>query len=131
MHLRIRTITFDCREPLPISEFWSHATGFQPDPENPNLPDDDEALLLNPSPGGPNLLFIKVPESKSAKNRVHLDLEPNGVTRDEMVEDLLRNGASVASDHRRPDGTGWAVLFDPESNELCVERSVAERGAGG
>ncbi len=68
-----------------------------------------------------------MPEPKSVKNRVHLDLMPIDHSRDEEVERLLALGATLVADHRRPDGTGWAVLTDPESNEFCVERSAAER----
>jgi hypothetical protein len=50
--------------------------------------------------------------------------------RDEEVERLLALGATLVADHRRPDGSGWAVLADPGRNELCVERSAAERAAG-
>jgi predicted enzyme related to lactoylglutathione lyase len=38
-------------------------------------------------------------------------------------------GASLVADHRRPDGTGWALMADPEGNEFCVERSMEERAA--
>jgi Glyoxalase-like domain len=75
------------------------------------------------------LLFEKLPEAKSAKNRIHLDLQPVGRTRDEEVERILALGATLVADHRRPDGTGWAVLADPEGNEFCVERSAAEKAA--
>jgi hypothetical protein len=72
-----------------------------------------------------------VPEGKTAKNRVHLDLEPSGSTRDEQVEQALALGATLVGDHRKPDGSGWVTLADPEGNELCIERSSAERPAPG
>jgi hypothetical protein len=77
--------------------------------------------------GEPNLLFIPVPESKTAKNRLHLDLQPT-IPREEEVYRLLRLGATLVDDRREVDGTGWAVMADPEGNEFCVERSKAERG---
>jgi predicted enzyme related to lactoylglutathione lyase len=80
--------------------------------------------------GQPNLLFIKVPEGKTVKNRVHLDLMPTQHTRDQEVARLLQLGATMVADRRRPDGTGWVVLADPEGNEFCVERSAPERTAG-
>lgn len=64
------------------------------------------------------------------KNRVHLDLQPQDRTRDEEVERLLALGATLQGDHRRPDGTGWVTLHDPEGNEFCVERSAGERAKG-
>jgi Glyoxalase-like domain len=125
-----RNITFDCADPYLLVGFWSQLTGYQEDPENPNEPDDPEGYLAGPG-GQPGLLFIKVPEPKTVKNRVHLDLVPVDGTRDEEVERLLGIGATLVADHRRPDGTGWVVLADPEGNELCIERSAAERAATG
>jgi Glyoxalase-like domain len=128
MTARVRNITFDCADPFALAGFWGEVTGYREDPEDPNHPDDPEALLVGPD-GQPNLLFITVPEPKAVKNRVHLDLQPTDRRRDEEVERLLALGATLVADHRRPDGTGWAVLADPEGNELCVERSAAERAA--
>jgi predicted enzyme related to lactoylglutathione lyase len=128
MTARARNITFDCADPYKLVGFWSQVTGFEEDPEDPNLPEDQEAVLLGQD-GHPNLLFITVPEAKTVKNRVHLDLMPTDRTRDEEVERLLGLGATLVADHRRPDGGGWAVLADPEGNEFCVERSAAERAA--
>jgi hypothetical protein len=125
-----RNITFDCADPYLLAGFWSQVTGYQEDPENPNGPDDPEGYLARPD-GQPGLLFIKVPEPKTVKNRVHLDLVPTDTTRDEEVERLLGIGAALVADHRRSDGTGWVVLADPEGNELCIERSAAERAATG
>jgi Glyoxalase-like domain len=86
-------------------------------------------LLFAPG-DGPRLLFIRVPEGKAAKNRLHLDLQPD-IPRDEEVERLLGLGATMVLDMRQPDGRGWAQLADPEGNEFCVERSAAERKALG
>ncbi|SDM97415.1 hypothetical protein SAMN04489726_4273 [Allokutzneria albata] len=122
----IRHITFDCADPYALAGFWSRATGWPISPDDE--PGDDEVLLE--SSGSPGLLFIRVPEPKSAKNRVHLDLRPSGRTRDEQVEWLLGIGATVHDDQRRPDGTGWVTMADPEGNEFCVERSAAERASG-
>ena len=47
------------------------------------------------------------------------------------MERLLGIGATLVADHRRPDGTGWVVLADPEGHEFCVERSAADRAASG
>lgn len=59
--------------------------------------------------------------------RVHLDIMPTERTRDAEVEHLKALGATVHEDHRRPDGTGWVTMADPEGNLFCVERSEAER----
>jgi predicted enzyme related to lactoylglutathione lyase len=73
------------------------------------------------------VLFIGVPEGKTVKNRLHIDLMPTDRTRDEEVERLLAAGGRIHEDHRRDDGTGWVTMLDPEGNEFCVERSQAER----
>ena len=130
MTSRPRNITFDCADAWLLVNFWSQVTGYQEDPENPNQPGDPEQYLAGLD-GQPGLLFIPVPEPKTVKNRVHLDLVPIDRTRDEEVERLLGIGAALVADHRRPDGTGWVVLADPEGNELCIERSAAERAATG
>ena len=73
MTVRIRTITFDCRDPYLLAGFWSQVTGYREDPDDTNHPDDPEGLLVAPD-GSANLLFMRVPEAKQVKNRVHLDL---------------------------------------------------------
>jgi hypothetical protein len=77
------------------------------------------------------VLFIEVPEGKSVKNRLHLDLRPRADLRDTEIERLVAHGATVAGDHRGKygPGTGWVTLADPEGNEFCVLRSEAEAEA--
>ncbi|NUT53619.1 MAG: VOC family protein [Saccharothrix sp.] len=122
----VRHITIDCHDPYALAQFWSRVTG-QPLSDD-DSPGDPEAFIALPE--GPGLLFERVPEAKTVKNRVHLDVQPD-TTRDGEVERLLGLGASLVSDMRRPDGTGWVVLADPEGNEFCVERSAAERSDQG
>jgi hypothetical protein len=74
------------------------------------------------------MLFIPVPEGKTVKNRLHLDVSPVDRTRDEEVARLIGLGATQIDDRRSADGAGWVVLADPEGNEFCVERSDAEHG---
>ena len=126
MAVRIKSITFDCADPYRLAQFWLRLTGFSEDPDNGNAPDDPEALLLSPD-GSLALLFIAVPEPNHVKNRVHLDLVPLTSRPDEEVDQLLRIGARLVGDQRRPDSGGWVVLSDPEGNEFCIERSDAER----
>jgi predicted enzyme related to lactoylglutathione lyase len=120
----IRTITVDCADVGVVGRFWETILGWPLEVE----PDGSDALLENPA-DGPNMLFQRVPEPKRVKNRVHLDLGPTDHTRDEEVARLQAAGATVVGDHRKPDGTGWVVMADPEGNEFCVERSDAERGS--
>jgi hypothetical protein len=122
----IRSITVDCADPYRQALFWSEVTGWQEDPEDPNRPGDPEGRIV--SGHAISLLFIPVPEGKAVKNRMHLDLTPTARSRDEEIARLLAVGASLTDDQRRPDGTGWVVMTDPEGNEFCIERSAQERG---
>jgi hypothetical protein len=135
MTVRIRTITFDCADPYLLVGFWSQLTGYQEEPGNPNFPDDLEGLLVAPD-GSASLLFIKVPENKAVKNRVHLDLAPpvappgapvavTADARDSEVQRAVGLGATIVADHRREDRTGFVVLADPEGNEFCIERGIS------
>ncbi len=119
-------ITFDCADAYTLAQFWSQVF------ERP-LHDDDnpgDPMALIEFEAGPGVLFIGVPEGKTVKNRLHLDLMPTDRTRDEEVERLLAVGARIHEDHRHDDGTGWVTMLDPEGNEFCVERSQAERAGG-
>ncbi|MFD7626799.1 VOC family protein [Streptomyces sp. NPDC059851] len=120
MYPSIRTITFDCTgDPYDLGLFWSRVLG-RPLADD-DKPGDPEAIIKDPA-GGPTMLFVRVPEGKTAKNRIHLDLQPAGRTRDEEVQRIRDLGARVITDQTRPDGGGWVVLADPEGNEFCVER---------
>ncbi|TYB97316.1 VOC family protein [Micromonospora sp. WP24] len=125
MSARIHNISIDCRDTYALAGFWAQVFDCPRQPDD--FPGDPEAMLL--PPGGPEVLFLAVPEGKVVKNRLHLDLEPADRTRDEEVERLLGLGATQVADHRRPDGSGWVLLADPEGNEFCVVRSAAERAA--
>ena len=120
----LRHVTVDCMEPYELGSFWSRVTGWPLSGED--RPGDDEALLVAPAPV-PGVLFVRVPEAKTVKNRLHLDWVPDERTRDEEVDRLVALGAKLHEDHRTPDGAGWVTLQDPEGNEFCVERSAAER----
>ncbi|HET9648941.1 MAG TPA: VOC family protein [Microlunatus sp.] len=124
----ISHLTIDAHHPYALSRWWSGVLDFHEDPDDPNLPEHDECMIVSPD-GGTRLLFIAVPDEKSVKNRLHLDLRPTEGTRDEELQRLLAAGAQVFDDLRRPDGLGWVVLTDPEGNEFCILRSAAEIGA--
>ncbi|MBC9716365.1 VOC family protein [Streptomyces sp. TRM66268-LWL] len=121
MTSRIRHITIDSHNPYSQAQFWAEALGGKlSDEDNPG---DPEAIVEH---AGDTILFVTVPEGKTIKNRVHLDIQPTDRTRDEEVERLIALGATLASDMRRPNGRGWQTLCDPEGNEFCVEPSQAE-----
>jgi predicted enzyme related to lactoylglutathione lyase len=121
----IRHVTVDSVDPHALAGFWAEAlNGSRADDD---FPGDPEATVTT---AAGTLLFMGTDERKTVKNRLHLDLQPQDRTRDEEVERLLALGATLHGDHRRPDGSGWVTLRDPEGNEFCVERSAAERAAG-
>jgi predicted enzyme related to lactoylglutathione lyase len=125
----LRNVTVDCTDALRLGRFWAEVLGWHV------FHDDDPEVVVAPSyppvGDGPKLLFIPVPEPRTVKNRLHLDVQPQDRTRDEEVARLLELGATVVEDHRKADGSGWVWLADPEGNDFCVERGAAERSAGG
>ncbi|MEV0803097.1 VOC family protein [Kribbella sp. NPDC050281] len=123
MTSHVRTVTFDAHDPYELAGFWLQVLR-APRPDD-DAPDDPYAAVVTDSM---TLLFGQNDDEKVVKNRVHLCLEPDG-PRDAEVEWLLTIGATVANDHREPDGTGFVVMHDPEGNEFCVLRSAAERAA--
>jgi hypothetical protein len=129
MTSRISHTSFDALNAYAQSVFWSQVLDFVEDPDDPNEPDHQECLITSPD-RTQLLLFITVPDAKSVKNRVHLDLRPTDRTRDQEVERVVSLGASQIGDYRRPDGSGWIVLADPEGNEFCIlSRNPAGSGA--
>jgi predicted enzyme related to lactoylglutathione lyase len=119
----IHFITIDCTgDPYELGGFWSALLGRALHEDD--KPGDPEALIAG-GDGVPGVLFIRVPEGKSVKNRVHLDLQPRGRSREQEVERVLALGARLIDDRREPDGTGWVVFADPEGNEFCVTRGAA------
>jgi predicted enzyme related to lactoylglutathione lyase len=125
--LEIHEITFDARDPHALAGFWGALLEREIRPGD--MPQDDSVLVMS-APGQPGLLFLRVPEAKRAKNRVHFDLWPTSAKRDMQVERAISLGAVVLDDRRPEDGTGWVVFADPEGNEFCIGRSAAERAAG-
>jgi hypothetical protein len=88
MGLSIHTVTFDCKRPSRLARFWADALGYHLRPydeeEIKRLKDlgihdvaDDPSVAVDPPAGGPTLFFTRVPEPKTTKNRVHLDLTPD------------------------------------------------------
>ncbi len=128
MSSHLCNICFDAHDPYAQTTWWDAVLAdFVPDPDTPPRAEDDECGLLGSD--GTWVLFLRVPEGKVVKNRVHPCLVPADRSRDEEVDRLRGLGATVVADRRNPDGTGWVVLGDPEGNEFCVLRSDAERAA--
>ena len=126
MTSRFTELVIDCHRPRELAAFWCAILGYEViDEENDVVEIGSwrptvEAVRARPNP--PTLVFVRVPEAKTVKNRVHLDVSPIESGQDEEVERLLALGA------RHVDiGQGeqsWVVLADPEGNEFCVLRSL-------
>jgi hypothetical protein len=142
MYTKIQVV-FDAAEPEKLAEFWGLALSYVPEPppegfasweefaSSAGIPESDfgdQASRVDPAGEGPRLYFQRVPEGKTAKNRVHLDVrvagpEVRGEDRKRLVsehmERLARAGASIA--WQTDDARGSAIVMrDPEGNEFCV-----------
>ncbi|GAB3144044.1 VOC family protein [Amycolatopsis stemonae] len=114
--MRILAVAVDCRQPDLLAEFWAKALRT---PGRTRTWTDSRGLTYRQLDfaGGPALLFQPVPEDKSVKNRLHLDLAPAEGDQRAEVERLVMLGAKVLED---PPDDPWVVLADPEGNEFCV-----------
>lgn len=114
MALRIGNVAFDCDDVLKVAQFWSSAIDRPLDPGS--SPEFASIGGTDADRHDPAWYFEKVPEHKTAKNRMHLDLidpDPAG------VEQLVSLGATIVARHSIGKH-GWTVLQDPEGNEFCV-----------
>jgi hypothetical protein len=140
-------VAFDAADPVALSGFWEQAlahlgyvqspppAGFADWPEFlaaqgvPESEWDSAAALVDPSGVGPRLFFQRVPEPKTAKNRVHLDLGSGGGPSVPVEEQREKVDAAVARlqglgatfvERAEELGVVWAVMLDPEGNEFCA-----------
>jgi hypothetical protein len=145
MAMRVQ-ITFDCADPDRLATFWAAALGYekQQPPKGYDswqaflaergFPEDqwNSASAINdPEGSGPRIYFQRVPEPKTAKNRVHLDVNAgggHGNPPDERrkrvnaaAERLIELGATAVSRADGHFGEYWVVMLDPEGNEFCVQ----------
>ena len=102
---RISHTSFDARNAYKQSLFWSKVLDWAENPDDPNLPDHEECLIVSPD-RTQLVLFITVPDDKVVKNRIHLDLRPVDFSREEEVARLTALGAVQIADFRRDDGSG-------------------------
>jgi len=120
-------VTFDCRDPERVARFWATALSYEVDLTWESF---GEVLAADPAGTGPALYFMTVPESKTVKNRVHLDLvaEPS---MEEEVARLVAAGAKAVVTRQDPEGFKdpyrWTVMEDPEGNEFCVAEPLSRR----
>jgi hypothetical protein len=107
----IKFVTVDCADPLLVAAFWAEALGSNVDEDSTA----ERAFVEAAGWGGPNMWFVRVPEGKIAKNRIHFDLRAWGSIPDEVAR-LTALGATVLR-----VGDDLTVMQDPEGNEFCVE----------
>jgi Glyoxalase-like domain len=127
MSLRWYSTVVDCRDVAAQARWWAAALGwklvYEADDEVVLVPDHvtEEAIRATPwEQVGPGLVFVRVPEGKALKNRLHLDLAPHtGDDRGAEIVRLLGMGATRVDVGQSPDES-WDVLADPEGNEFCV-----------
>ena len=134
-------IVLDCRRPHDLADWWAGVLGWQVETQDESFiqrmvdaghasPEDTlrhrgalvwavGAALHSPDPGRPRILFQRVPEEKTVKNRLHLDIRVGADRRESEVARLLALGATEL--WRGSQGPfEWATLADPEGNEFCV-----------
>ena len=122
MASKFTELAIDCADPDVLARFWCSVLDYEVQDE------DDGFVAIGPAaiPGGENhlgpvppmLTFAHVPEGKTVKNRVHLDVNPTDRSQDEEIARLIGLGATVVNDNR-PE-FGWVTLADPEGNEFDV-----------
>ena len=106
---RFRQVCLDAADVGLVSLFWAQVLGREVE-----LDPDGDARLRPGADGGPDLCVLGVPEPKTVKNRIHLDVT---LEVGQEITDLLALGARIVAE---PDVTPWFVLADPEGNEFCA-----------
>jgi hypothetical protein len=110
---RIDEVVIDCRDPQSLAQFWAGVLGGEPAGR-------DEAWWYIRPPGWTQLSFQKVPEAKSVKNRLHLDVEVADLEDSSRQAEAL--GARRLGDVHHDVAGSFQVLLDPEDNEWCLVR---------
>lgn len=127
MALRWYTVVIDCHDIAAQSRWWANVLDYRivHEDENevaivPKHASDDPVAEEDWQRQPQGLVFVPVPEGKTVKNRLHLDLAPHTAQdRDAEIERLLSLGAQRIDVGQGPDVT-WTVMADPEGNEFCV-----------
>ena len=120
------SVIVDCRDPRRQAEWWAQVLAYQVNERNP-----DEFQVSDPAGAGGSLYFMKVPEPKVGKNRLHLDLVTPGSMEAEVAR-LVEAGAQVIEVRQDPasydNPDTWTVMRDPEGNEFCVTSTLTLSG---
>ncbi|MFI5694351.1 VOC family protein [Kribbella sp. NPDC051586] len=123
MTSKFTELAIDCADPGALARFWCSVLGYEVQEEedgvvtigSPQVPEGRD----RPGPVPPTLTFARVPEGKTIKNRLHLDLNPTDVDQDDEVRRVLDLGARHADVGQTGDES-WVTLADPEGNEFCI-----------
>lgn len=117
-------LSIDAVDPAVVARFWCEVLGWSIVDEDV---EDAEGIGIGPADGSwPSIDVLKVPENKSVKNRLHLDIRADGVSTEHELARLLDLGARRVDVGQSPD-VPWVVLADPEGNEFCLlSRTVQE-----
>ena len=111
MPIRWEQIVVDAEDPARLGRWWAEALGYV------MVNDDPDEVEIRPTPDEmPGLLFTPVPEGKTVKNRLHIDLRPDN--QEAEVERLVNMGARYVDIGQHE--VSWVVLADPEGNEFCI-----------
>jgi hypothetical protein len=123
MSSKFTELAIDCADPDGLARFWCSVLDYEVQDEDA----DGTVTIGPPGPGGKDqlgpvptvLTFARVPEGKTVKNRLHIDVNPTDREQDEEVRRLLDLGARHADVGQTGDES-WVTLADPEGNEFCV-----------
>ncbi|MGY1855166.1 VOC family protein [Modestobacter sp. SYSU DS0290] len=122
MTSRIAALAIDASDPRIIADFWCAVLGWSV------LEQDDDVISIGGG-AGQQIDVLAVPEAKTVKNRLHLDLRADGSSTAAELARLLALGARRV-DVGQADDVTWTVLADPEGNEFCLlSRTVQEAEA--
>lgn len=112
MAVRWFSVVVDCDDPVALAEWWATVLGFRVVYRN-----EREVDIAADAASFPGLAFLRTPDRKRSKNRLHLDLNPDDHAAE--VARLLELGATRV-DVGQGDSVDWVVMADPEGNEFCV-----------
>jgi hypothetical protein len=127
MTLRLVQVAMDARDDSAVGRFWAQALGWGVSSEGPGVTNVEPVGFAYPDPVAVCIDVLAVPEPKTVKNRVHLDLATTSAAHQADLVARLRDLGATPADVGQGD-VPWTVLADPEGNEFCVERSARERG---
>lgn len=121
------TLGCDACDPRRLATFWALALGYV---DEPGFDSDDNVSIIDPDGVGPAIGFLRVPEGKTSKNRMHIDIRPAGeppwdsADRERLIRakaaELLGAGATGVREEFYDGDFGHIVMLDPEGNEFCV-----------